>query len=65
MAVLLLLVFGSVVAALLPLVVGGLAMAGAIAGMFLLARLVSVSIYAPNIVSMIGLGSPSTTRCSS
>jgi putative drug exporter of the RND superfamily len=55
-AVLLLLVFGSVVAALLPLVVGGLAMAGAIAGMFLLARLVSVSIYAPNIVSMIGLG---------
>jgi uncharacterized membrane protein YdfJ with MMPL/SSD domain len=55
-AVLLLLVFGSVVAALLPLAVGGLAMAGAIAGMLLLARLVSVSIYAPNIVSMIGLG---------
>ncbi len=55
-AVLLLLVFGSVVAVLLPLAVGGLAMAGAIAGMLLLARLVSVSIYAPNIVSMIGLG---------
>jgi RND superfamily putative drug exporter len=55
-AVLLLLVFGSVVAALLPLVVGGLAIGGAMAGTFLLARFVSVSIYAPNIVSMIGLG---------
>jgi putative drug exporter of the RND superfamily len=55
-ALLLLLVFGGVVAAALPLVVGGLAMAGAMAGTLLLARLVSVSIYAPNIVSMIGLG---------
>jgi len=55
-AALLLLVFGSVVAALLPLAVGGLAMASAIAGTFVLARSVSVSIYAPNIVSMIGLG---------
>lgn len=55
-AALLLLVFGSVVAALLPLAVGGLAMTMAIAGTFLLARATSVSIYAPNIVSMIGLG---------
>jgi RND superfamily putative drug exporter len=55
-AALLLLVFGSVVAASLPLVVGGLAIAGAMAGTLLLARFVSVSIYAPNIVSMIGLG---------
>ena len=55
-ALLLLLVFGSVVAAALPLAVGGLAMAGAMAGTLLLARFVSVSIYAPNIVSMIGLG---------
>jgi putative drug exporter of the RND superfamily len=55
-ALLLLLVFGSVVAAALPLAVGGLAVAGAMAGTFLLARFVSVSIYAPNIVSMIGLG---------
>jgi RND superfamily putative drug exporter len=55
-AVLLLLVFGSAVAALLPLAVGGLAMASAIGGTLLLARWVSVSIYAPNIVSMIGLG---------
>ena len=55
-ALLLVLVFGSLVAAALPLVVGGLAMAGALAGTLLLARFVSVSIYAPNIVSMIGLG---------
>jgi uncharacterized membrane protein YdfJ with MMPL/SSD domain len=55
-AVLLLLVFGSVVAAALPLAVGALAMTGAMAITFLLTRCVSVSIYAPNIVSMIGLG---------
>ena len=55
-AVLLLLVFGSVVAAALPLAVGALAMTGATAVTLVLARCVSVSIYAPNIVSMIGLG---------
>jgi len=55
-AVLLLLVFGSVVAAALPLAVGALAMTGAMAATFVLARWLSVSIYAPNIVSMIGLG---------
>jgi len=55
-AVLLLLVFGSVVAAALPLAVGALAMTGAMAITLLLSRCVSVSIYAPNIVSMIGLG---------
>ena len=55
-AVLLLLVFGSVVAAALPLAVGALAMTGAMAATLMLARFVSVSIYAPNIVSMIGLG---------
>ena len=54
--ILLLLVFGSVVAALLPLAVGGLSMAGAIAGTLLMARYTSVSVYAPNIVTMIGLG---------
>jgi RND superfamily putative drug exporter len=53
---LLLLVFGSVVAALLPLAVGALSMAGAIAGTLLMARYTSVSVYAPNIVTMIGLG---------
>jgi putative drug exporter of the RND superfamily len=55
-AVLLLLVFGSVVSSLLPLAVGGLAIAAAMAGTLLLTRFVSVSVYAPNIVSMIGLG---------
>jgi RND superfamily putative drug exporter len=54
--VLLLLVFGSVVAALLPLAVGMLSMAGAIAATLLMARYTSVSVYAPNIVTMIGLG---------
>jgi RND superfamily putative drug exporter len=54
--VFLLLAFGSVVAALLPLGVGVLAMIGGIAGVELLARHMSVSAYAPNIVTMIGLG---------
>jgi RND superfamily putative drug exporter len=53
---LLLMVFGSVVAALLPLAVGALSMAGAIAATLLMARYTSVSVYAPNIVTMIGLG---------
>ena len=55
-AVLLLVAFGSVVAALLPLGVGLLAMTGGLAGTHLLARYISVSVYAPNIVTMIGLG---------
>jgi len=54
--VLLLCVFGSVVASLLPLAVGALSMAGAIAITLLMARYTSVSVYAPNIVTMIGLG---------
>jgi RND superfamily putative drug exporter len=55
-AVFLLLAFGSVGAALLPLGVGMLAMVGGLAGTNLLARHISVSAYAPNIVTMIGLG---------
>ncbi|HYU16831.1 MAG TPA: MMPL family transporter, partial [Candidatus Acidoferrum sp.] len=55
-ALFLLLAFGSVVAALLPLGVGILAMLGGMAGVDLLARRMSVSAYAPNIVTMIGLG---------
>ncbi|HEY4907973.1 MAG TPA: MMPL family transporter, partial [Methylomirabilota bacterium] len=50
------LAFGSVVAALLPLGVGMLAVIGGIAGTEVLARYMSVSAYAPNIVTMIGLG---------
>ena len=55
-ALFLLLAFGSAVAALLPLGVGILAMVGGLAGTDLLSRHLSVSAYAPNIVSMIGLG---------
>jgi RND superfamily putative drug exporter len=54
--VLLLIVFGSVVAALIPLGVGILAVVGGIAGMFLLARVTDVSVYAENVVTLIGLG---------
>ena len=54
--VLLLLVFGSGVAAMLPVVVGVLAVAVGLAGTLLLGRITPVSGYAANIVSMIGLG---------
>ena len=54
--VLLLLVFGSGVSAMLPVVVGVLAVAVGLAGTLLLGRLTPVSGYASNIVSMIGLG---------
>ncbi|MDQ2914568.1 MAG: MMPL family transporter [Chloroflexota bacterium] len=54
--VLLLLVFGSIVAALVPLGVGILAVVGGIAGMFLVARVTDVSVYALNVVTLIGLG---------
>ena len=53
---LLLAVFGTVVAALLPLGVGGLAVMGGLAGMYVLARVTDVSVYAENIVTLIGLG---------
>ncbi|HYM51347.1 MAG TPA: MMPL family transporter [Candidatus Limnocylindrales bacterium] len=53
---LLLLVFATVVAALLPLGVGGLAVVGGLAGVGLLARITDVSTYATNIVTLIGLG---------
>jgi RND superfamily putative drug exporter len=49
-------VFGSVVAALVPLGVGILAVVGGIAGMFLIARVTDVSVYALNVVTLIGLG---------
>jgi len=55
-ALFLLIAFGSAMAALLPLGVGMLAMLGGLAGTYLLAGHMSVSTYAPNIVSMIGLG---------
>jgi RND superfamily putative drug exporter len=54
--ILLLLVFGSVVAASLPLLVGGLAILVGMAGMLALSQVTPVSIYASNLVTMIGLG---------
>src|SRR5437868_1573579 len=54
--VLLLVVFGSFVAALVPLGVGVLAVVGGVAGMFLVARVTDVSVYALNVVTLIGLG---------
>jgi putative drug exporter of the RND superfamily len=53
---LLLFVFGSVVAAGLPVGVGLLAVAGGMGCTLFLARYMDVSVYATNIVSMIGLG---------
>ena len=55
-AALLLIVFGTVVAALIPLGVGILAVMGGVAGMFLLSRTQTVSVYAENVVTLIGLG---------
>ena len=54
--ILLLVVFGAVVAALIPLGTGLLAVMSGIAGMFLLSHLTSVSVYAQNVVTLIGLG---------
>src|SRR5581483_407923 len=54
--VLLLLVFGAVVAALLPLGVGVLAVLGGLGSVMVLARFADVSTYALNIVTLIGLG---------
>ena len=53
---LLILVFGTLVAALLPLGVGVLAVVGGIAGAFLLTHVTEVSQYALNVVTLIGLG---------
>jgi RND superfamily putative drug exporter len=54
--VLLLLVFGTVVGALIPIGVGVLAIAGGIAGVFALSHVTTVSPYSLNIVTLIGLG---------
>ena len=54
--ILLLLVFGSVVAATLPLGVGVLTILAGLAGTFLLTRVTDVSQYALNVVTLIGLG---------
>jgi uncharacterized membrane protein YdfJ with MMPL/SSD domain len=63
--ILLLVVFGSVVAALVPFGVGLLAVAGGMAAMMLLSRMTPVSVYASNVVTMIGLAVASIIRSSS
>jgi len=54
--ILMLIVFGTVVGALVPLGVGLLAIVGGLGGVFLLTRFTDVSTYALNIVTLIGLG---------
>ena len=49
-------VFGSFVAALLPLAVGGIAIVGTLAALRLLALFVPVSVYALNLTTALGLG---------
>ncbi len=55
-AILLLLVFGTVVAAGLPLGVGALAVLGGLGGLFVMARFTDVSQYATDLTALIGLG---------
>jgi len=52
----LLLVFGSIVAAALPLAVGGAAVVAALAGVFLVAQLTPMSIFVLNLATLLGLG---------
>ncbi|MEU3790288.1 MMPL family transporter [Streptomyces fructofermentans] len=54
--VLLLVVFGSVVAALLPLVVGVIAIVGTFAELFVLGSVTDVSVFAINLTTALGLG---------
>src|SRR2546430_12018956 len=55
-AILLLIVFGSLVAASLPLLIGGIAIMGAFAILRAMASWTDVSVYAVNVVTMLGLG---------
>jgi len=54
--VLLLLVFGSMVAALLPLAIGIIAIAGTFAELFVLGSVTDVSVFAINLTTALGLG---------
>ncbi len=56
LAVLLIWVFGSAVAAMLPLVVGGVTIVLSMALLKIFTQVVDVSVYAANVVSMLGLG---------
>ncbi len=52
----LLIVFGSVVAAALPLAIGGAAVVGALAAVFLVASVIPMSIFVLNLATLLGLG---------
>jgi putative drug exporter of the RND superfamily len=54
--ILLILVFGSVVSALLPLIIGGVAIMGTFAELFILGSITDVSIFAINLTTALGLG---------
>jgi RND superfamily putative drug exporter len=54
--ILLLLIFGSLVAALLPLVIGGLAIVLALATLEILSHVIAVDAFAVNVVTVLGLG---------
>ncbi|MGW0917196.1 MMPL family transporter, partial [Streptomyces sp. NPDC002784] len=54
--IVMLLAFGSVTAALLPAVVGGLAVAGTLAALHVLAHFYPVSVFAPNLATALGFG---------
>ncbi|GAB0103859.1 MMPL family transporter [Nocardia sp. JMUB6875] len=55
-ALVLVLVFGGVVAASLPVLIGTLAVVGALGTVGIMARLTEVSVFAMNVVSLLGLG---------
>jgi RND superfamily putative drug exporter len=55
-ALALLIVFGSVIAASLPLAVGGAAVVTALAGIFLVANAIPMSIFVLNLATLLGLG---------
>lgn len=55
-AVLLLVVFGSMIAACMPLIVGGLSILGSLAMLSILAGFVQVNVFAQSVVTLLGLG---------
>jgi RND superfamily putative drug exporter len=55
-AVLLVILFGSVTAALLPVIIGGLAVVLALGALDLLARVLPIDAFAVNVVTILGLG---------
>jgi len=55
-AILLVVIFGSVVAAVLPLAIGGLSIVLTLGVLYLLAPLITVDVFALNVVTILGLG---------